>query len=173
VRWSAAQAYGWIIQQKALGLREWTRDMGPKISDAQKKLAELIDDGKVNAWGRNQLHGPLEQIPNDLFRISDITVVVGIHGDMKTTTPHKPYTGPPWHSIEFEADEIKHAFPQPPPPSAEEWMVNNAHKGDKRDYMVQACRRETGCTKRAAEAAYKNLPDGLRRKRGRPVSSES
>jgi hypothetical protein len=186
VRWSAAEAYAWIIQQKPLDLREWTSDMGPKIADAQKTLAALIADGKIKAWGRKQPHDSLERIPGDLFRISDVTVVVGIHGDMTVQIPHtkctgekiwhshKPYTGHRWHSIEFEADEIKRECPKPPPPSAQDWMSNNANRGEKRDYMVQTCRRETGCTKRAAEAAYRNLPDTVRRKRGRPpASSES
>jgi hypothetical protein len=183
MRWSAGQAHAWIIKQKPLVLREWTADMGPKIGEAQTKLADLISGGKVKAWGRKEPHGPLEQIPNDLFRISDVPVVVGVHGDITTPTPHKkhvgqkvwhshkPYVGPRWHSIEFDADEIKRECPKPPPPSTNDWMLTEAQRLNgkgKRDVMVQDCMQATNCTRREALTAYAALPSGLRRARGKP-----
>jgi hypothetical protein len=175
MRWSAAQALAWVIQQKPVELREWTNDMGPKIRDAQKKLAALIAAGKIEAWGRKEPHGLFEQIPDDPFRISGVAVVVGVHGDMTTTTPHKPYTGPRWHSIEFEADEIKRECPQPPPPSTNDWMMKEAERlsgrgrKGKREDLVRDCMKATGCSRREALAAYKELPQGLRRPRGKPA----
>jgi hypothetical protein len=148
--------------------------MGPKLSDGQKRLSGLIASGKVTAWGRQQPHGLLEPVPTDPFRISDVTVVVGVHGDMTTTTPHKPYQGPRWHSIEFEAEEIRRECPAPPPPSAKDWMLDEAQRlrgKGKRDLMAEDCMKATGCTRRQALAAYKELPEGLRRPRGKPTTT--
>ena len=78
MRWTAAQALSWIIQQKPLDLREWTSDMGPQLKDAQRKLASEITSGTVQAWGRKQPHGLAEQMPRDPFRIPGLTVAVGI-----------------------------------------------------------------------------------------------
>jgi hypothetical protein len=171
MRWSAAQSLSWIIKQEPLPLREWTSDMGPNLKDAQKRLAGSISAGEVQAWGRKQPQGLVENIPNDPFRIPGVPVIVGEHGDMRHSQPHKQYDGPRWHSIEFDANQIKKAFPKPPPASANGWMLQEAERLGglgKRDIMVQDCMGETGCTKRAALAAYKNLPEGRRRKRGKP-----
>jgi hypothetical protein len=102
------------MRQKPLKLeeREWTPDMGPEIRGAQKKLRAAIASGQVRAWGRKQPHALLELIPSDPFRIPGLIVIVGEHGDMRPLLPHKQCFGPRWDSIEFEADEIKHAFPQ-------------------------------------------------------------
>src|SRR5262249_42098169 len=105
-----------------------------------------------------------------------IEVVVDVYGDMSVLPRHKlhKYKGPRWVSVEFEGDEVKRAWPKPHPPAAREWMLKEAKrlagsgKAAKRDDMVRRCRDEIGCTKRAAEAAYKTLPDGMRRPRGRP-----
>jgi hypothetical protein len=176
MRWSASQGLAWIIRQKPLSLEknEWTRDMGPKLKDAQRTLAGAISSGRVQAYGRHQRHGPIEPMPADPFRIQGVPVVVGPHGDLTSLAAHKPYEGPGWHSIEFEADEIKREWPKPPPPSATEWMHKEAegHAAagtiGKRDVMVRDCMTAIGCTKREAEAAHKSLPDKLKRHRGKP-----
>jgi hypothetical protein len=173
MKWSAAQALAWIIRQEPLELRQWTADMGPMIKDAQMKLTAVIAAGEVQALGRKQSHGSVEQIPSDPFRIPGLAVVVGVHGDMTALAPHKLYEGPRWNLVEFEADDIKRAFPKPPPISTTEWMLKEAgpHAGGpiaKRDDMVHRCMRETNCTKREAEAAHKSLPKELKRKRGKP-----
>jgi hypothetical protein len=178
MRWSAAEALSWIIRQQSLGLEHWTTDMGPGIEPAQKGLADAIATGRVGAWGRKQAqpHGLVEQVPSDPFRIQGLEMVVGVHGDMTTLPPHKlnKYKGPRWQSIEFEADEIKQTWPKPPPPRATDWMLKEAQRLQaagrigKRDDMVRRCREETGCTKRQAEAAHKDLPEDLRRSRGKP-----
>ena len=168
--WSASQALAWIVCQRPLKLedREWTSDMGPQIEGAQSKLAEAIGGGQVQAWGRRQAHGLLEAVPRDPFCIPGLVVIVGEHGDMRSLLPHKPYAGPRWQSIEFDADQIKHVFPKPPF-LAQKWMSKNATKGQKRDSLVRDCMKATGCTKRDAEAAYKELPEELRRPRGKPI----
>jgi hypothetical protein len=183
MRWSASQALAWIIRRKALSLekREWTPDMGPELEAAQRKLAELIGSGQVQAWGRSQPHSMVDRMPSDPFRIPGLTVVVGPHGDMKTLPPHLPpdkrYQGDVWHAIEFEADEIKQAYPRPPPIPAAEWMRKNAEDHaatgtiGKRDVMVRDCMSATGCKKREAEAAHKNLPESLKRPRGKTRKS--
>jgi hypothetical protein len=174
VRWSAARALGWIICQAPLELRDWTSEMGPAIRDAQQKLAAAIAEGRVQAWGRLTPQSLFEKMPSDPFRISGLPVVVGPHGEMASLLPHKPYTDRKWHSIEFEADEIKKAWPKPPPEPAKDWMKNEAdrlkavNQIGKRESMIKDCMKATGCTKREAEAAYKTLPDGLRRSRGKP-----
>jgi hypothetical protein len=38
-------------------------------------------------------------------------------------------------------------------------------KSEKMAWMLSACMKETGCTEREAVAAYKSLPDALKRKR--------
>jgi hypothetical protein len=88
---------------------------------------------------------------------------------MRSPLPHKyQYDGPQWHVSEFDADQIMAAFPKSAPVAAWEWMMKNATKEKKRDSLVRDCMNETGCTKRAAEAAYKDLPDTLRRRQGKP-----
>jgi len=176
MRWLASETYAWIILRKPLSLEknEWTPDMGPKLKDAQRTLAGALSLGRVHAYGRRQPHGPIEPMPNDPFRIQGVPVVVGAHGGLTSLAPHKPYTGPRWHSIEFDADEIEREWPKPPPLSAMEWMQKEAERYDaagttgKRDVMVRDCRKATGCTKREAEAAHKSLPDKLKRQRGKP-----
>jgi hypothetical protein len=178
MRWSAAEALSWISRQEPLDLGHWTSDMGPGLEHAQKELAEGIAAGRVDAWGRKEAepHGLVERIPTDPFRIRDVQVVVGVHGDMTTLPAHKlhKYKGPRWRSIEFEADEIKRAWPKPPPPDAQDWMLKEATRRTsagqvgKRDDMVRSCMEKTGCTKREALAAYGELPRGLRRPPGKP-----
>src|SRR6266404_3804046 len=93
----------------------------------------------------DNLTGILNRCQNDPFRIQGIPVVVGAHGDLTSLAPHKPYKGPAWHSIEFEADDIKREWPKPPPPSATEWMHKEAERyaaagtTGKRDVMVRDC----------------------------------
>jgi hypothetical protein len=38
-------------------------------------------------------------------------------------------------------------------------------KSEKCEWMLSACMKETGCTRREAVAAYKTLPDALKRTR--------
>jgi hypothetical protein len=135
----------------------------------------------VQAWGRPTPRGLFEKIPDDPFRIPGQPVVVGPHGDMTSPVPHKPYprdkADPIWHSIEFEPDEVKQAWPKPPSPGAKEWMKNEAERLNaaeqkgKRASMVKDCMEATGCTKREAEAAHATLPEGLRRRRGKPTKN--
>jgi hypothetical protein len=64
-------------------------------------------------------------------------------------------------------------MPSQPPAeaSAAIWMRRKAAasaregKREKREWMVSACIKETGCTGREARAAYNSLPDALKRKR--------
>jgi hypothetical protein len=171
MRWSAAQALGWVICRADVA--QWTPDMGPQLKDAQQELAGGIADGRVQAWGRPTPHGLFEKIPSDPFRIPGLPVVVGVHGEMTSLLPHKSYADRKWHSIEFEADEIKKAWPTPPPEPAIDWMKKEAERlkaaGQigKRASMVADCMAATGCTKREAEVAHGGLPEGLRRPRGR------
>jgi hypothetical protein len=136
--WFASQALSWIICQKPLKLegREWTMDMGPKLAEAQRKLAEAISAGDIQARGRSQPHGLLEQVPRDPFCIPGLPVVVGEHGDMRSLLPQRPYAGPRWQSIEFDADQIVAVFPKPAPLAAQGWMLNNATKQKKRDSLI-------------------------------------
>jgi len=179
MRWLASETLAWIILRKPLSLEknEWTPDMGPKLKDAQRTLAGALSSGRVHAYGRREPQGPIGPMPNDSFRDQGVPVVVGAHGDLTSLAPHKPYAGPRWLSIEFEADEIEREWPKPPPPSAMKWMHKEAEaqagRGTigKRDVMVRDCMNATGCTKREAEAAHKSLPDKLKRQRGKPRKS--
>jgi hypothetical protein len=176
MRWSAAQALAWIIRKKPLELRVWLTEMGPDIEPAGKMLAEAISAGHVRAWGRAKPHASLEQIPDDQFRISGLTLIVSSHGELATLPPHKltSYKGRLWYGIEFDSDEIQRAFPKPPSTSAEDWMLNEAErlhaagKIGKRDDMLKRCMKDTGCTRRDAEAARKSLPDKFKLQRGKP-----
>jgi len=176
VRWTASQVLAWIIRKEPLSLEknEWTRAMGRRLKAAQRKLAEALSSGRVHAYGRKQPHGPIEPVPNDPFRIQGVPVVVGVHGDLTSLATHKPYTGPAWYSIEFDATEIKREWPKPPPTSAKNWVLKEAKRLHaagtigKREAMISDCMTATGCTKREAEAAHKGLPDKLKRPRGKP-----
>jgi len=156
--------------------------MSPGLRAAEQKLAKAIADGRVQAWGRPTPHGLFEKIPGDPFRIRGLPVVVDPYGEMTSELPHKRYPGekkpgeksdPVWHSIEFEADEVKKAWPKPHQ-GAKAWMKNEAERlkaagqKGKRESMIKDCTKATGCTKREAEAAHAALPEGLRRPRGKP-----
>jgi hypothetical protein len=114
-------------------------------------------------------------VPADIFRITDIEVVISPHGDLVSQHPHRgPYQGVPWQSIEFEEAEIKQQFPSPPKQSVQEWMLQEAEryrsegKIGKRDIMVKDCMNETHCTRKVAQAAHKLLPEEFKRKPGKP-----
>lgn len=177
MRWSAAQALGWIICREPLELRQWTSDMGSAIKDAQQVLAAAIAAGRVQAWGRPTPHGLLEEVPSDPFRISGLPVVVGVHGEITSVLPHKPYHGPKWQSLEFDANQFRRAWPTPPSETARDWMKNEAQRFKdanqirKRDSMIKDCMKAIGCTQRVAAAAYASLPEGLRRRRGKPIKT--
>jgi hypothetical protein len=177
MRWSASQALSQIICGEPLKLenREWKREMGAGIAAAQRKLAMSISRGKVQAFGRRNRHGALENVPGDIFRIADVEVVVSPHGNIASLRPHRGYEGEPWESIEFEEAEIKQEFPSPPKQSIQEWMYQEAEryradgKIGKREFMLKDCQKVTGCTSREAKAAYNLLPDHLKLKRGKPA----
>jgi hypothetical protein len=156
-----------LPQTSELGKPAVDKRYGAQLQQAQEKLAAAIGRGEVHAWGRREPHGLLEQIPRDPFCISGLSVIVGEHGDMRPLSPHRQYNGPRWLSIELEPDQIKRAFPKPDF-SALAWMSENASRDQKRDSLVRDCMNATGCTKRTAEAAYNDLPDAQRRRRGKP-----
>jgi hypothetical protein len=104
-------------------------------------------------------------------------LIVGPHGDLATIPRHRlsRYEGTRWSNIEFDEDEIKRAWPKPPPLSAIDWMGKEAQRlldvtglPGKRDDMVRRCSNDASCTKREAERAFKALPTNLRRVRGKP-----
>jgi hypothetical protein len=170
MRWSAAQALAWIIKGVPLELKDWTREMGPEIERAQIKLSRAIGADQVKAWGRPKPHALIEQIPSDQFRISGLTLIVNPHGDLATSPRHKlsAYQGQQWQDIEFDADEIKQAWPKPPAPLISDWMRKNASRRRQRDDLVRDCMTATNCSRRQALAAYGELPEEQRRKRGKP-----
>jgi hypothetical protein len=178
MRWRADQVLGWINRQAPLGIRQWTSDMGAGLRGAQRELAKAIAEGRVQAWGRPTPNALFERIPSDPFRIKGRPLVVDPYGEMTPLLPHKPYPcdndDPIWHAIEFEADEIRRAWPKRPSPSVEDWMLEDAERSHaagrvgKRDDMVRRCMAATSCTKREAEAAHKKLRPELRRPRGKP-----
>jgi len=179
MRWSAAQALAWIIRQTPLELNEWTSEMGPEIEPTGIRLSRAIGSDQIHAWGRPKPHALQEQIPSDQFRIPGLRLIIGPHGDLATSPRHKlsTYEGRQWHAIEFDAEQIKRAFPKPPSISAAEWMHKDAERYatsgtiGKRDIMVRDCMKATGCTKRQAEAAHRSLPDKLKRQQGKPRKS--
>ena len=167
--WTASQALAWIIGKKPLKLEEgqWTEEMGPKIKGAQKELAAAIGGGQVQAWGRSQPHGLLEPVPRDPFCIPGLAVIVGEHGEIRSLLPHRRYDGPRWQSIEFDADQIERVFPKPDP-AAQQWMLNNASKEQKRDSVVKDC-IAPGLHQARRRGSLQQLPDSQRRKRGKPA----
>jgi hypothetical protein len=60
---------------------------------------------------------------------------------------------------------------------ARDWMKNevqrlkDANQIGKRDSMIKDCMKAIGCTPRVAAAAYASLPEGLRRRRGKPIKT--
>ena len=176
MRWTTSQALSQIIRGKPFKLedREWKLEMGPAIADAQRRLARSIAQGQVQAMGRRTRHGALENVPADIFRITDIEVVISPLGDIVSLRPHQVYRGEQWYSFEFDAAEIRRAFPSAPKQSLDQWMLQegNRYRSDgrigKRDIMVKDCQTATGCSNREAIAARKRLPEHLRRQRGKP-----
>jgi hypothetical protein len=182
MRWSAAQTLAYIITGVPHEWKDWTSKMGPEIEPAAIKLGRAVGADRVSAWGRRTPQGPIEQIPGDQFRIPGFEWVVRPDGNLATSPPHRlsaydrlsAYEGRRWYGIEFDSDEIKQAFPKPPTARAKHWMLDEARrlhakgKIGKRDDLLSRCRKEIGCTKRDAEAAYKSLPDKFKRLRGRP-----
>jgi len=176
MRWTTSQALSQIIRGSAFKLedREWKFEMGPGIADAQRRLARSIAQGQVQAMGRRARHAALEKVPADIFRITDIEVVISPFGDIVSLRPHQVYRGEQWYSVEFDAAEITRAFPSAPKQSVDQWMREeaNRHRSDgrigKRDIMVKDCQTATGCSNREAISAHKRLPEDLRRQRGKP-----
>jgi hypothetical protein len=176
MRWTASQALAQIICGKPFKLEagEWKPGMGPAIPDAQKRLARCIAQGQVQAMGRRRCHAALEMVPADIFRITDIEVVISPHGDIVSLRPHQVYRGEQWCSVGFDAAEITRAFPSAPKQSVDQWMLQegnryrSAGRTGKRDIMVKDCQTATGCSNREAIAARKRLPEHLRRQRGKP-----
>ena len=111
MKWSAAQALSWIIQRQPLELKNWPAEMGPKIEPAQKLLGSSIGDAKIRSWGRRGSQKPLEEIPSGDFRMSDLELIVGTHGELSSIPRRKisAYEGVQWCDIEFDQAEIKEA----------------------------------------------------------------
>jgi hypothetical protein len=181
MRWSAAQTLSWIIQHKALPLKSWTDELGPKLSAAEIELAAAIKEGRVGARGRPTPCDPQQAVPPDIFGMAALQLVVGAYGELKSSPPHKfgqcekeALHG--WRDIEFDRKEIQGAWPEPPPVELTEWLEREARRTlnetgciEKRESLLRRCRTETGCKKRAAEAAHKRLPHDLRLPRGRKM----
>lgn len=175
MRWTAAQAMGWIIDYEPRKLGSWTTAMGTRLREAQERLRRAIAKGEVTAWGRPSPQQPYEEVPAEQFSISDTPVGIGVHGDMVPLFPQKPYTGPKWHSIQFPSEQMKKCFPAPLPPSITEWMRSRATLNKtqgkpilKRQTLLDETVQATGCTTRDAIAAYNELEPDLRRPRGKP-----
>lgn len=176
MRWSASQTISQIICGEPLKLesQEWRIEMGTGLAAARRKLATAISQGQVHAFGRRTKHGALEEVPCDIFRIPDTEVVISPYGEVISLCPHRPYQGEPWYSIEFEQAEVTRLFPTPPKPPVFQWMKKEAERyrslgqTGKQTVMVKDCQKATGCTKRTAIAAHRQLPEQLRFKVGKP-----
>ncbi|MGB6534558.1 MAG: hypothetical protein WBF58_01190 [Xanthobacteraceae bacterium] len=145
--------------------------MGPEIEWAQRALAAAIGGEKVRAWGRLTLDSEMREIPSSKFRHTGL--VVDFTGELVTSAPHRTSAERRIKWIEFDEDEVKRAFPTPPPPNAAQWMLNEAkslqalgRKGKRAD-MVKDCMSATGCKKRPAEDAHAALPAEFKRPRGK------
>jgi hypothetical protein len=71
-------------------------------------------------------------------------------------------------------DKMTQECPKPPTARAKRWMLNEARrlraegKVGKRVDLLSRYKKDTGCTTLDAKAAYKNLPDELKYRRGKP-----
>ena len=154
----------------AAGIEEVDLRNGPGDRAGCNKTQQRDRYGPSTRWGRPKPHALTVQIPGDQFRISGLTLIVNPHGDLATSPRHKlsAYQGQQWQDIEFDPDEIKQAWPKPPPPLISDWMRENATRRRKRDDLVRDCMTATNCSRRQALAAYSELPEEQRRKRGKP-----
>ena len=68
MRWSASQVLAWIIRKKPLSLEEdeWTRAMGRRLKDAQRKLAGALSSGCTHT-AENNLMGLLNRCQTTRF----------------------------------------------------------------------------------------------------------
>jgi hypothetical protein len=189
MKWTAAEALSWINHGVATPLRSWDQGTYSGIEEAQRTLRAALADGRVRARGRVEIQdavtgrvvggGVLVDVPSDQFKLSDIEVVVGVHGDMVTLPASKraEYTrrGPCWRDLEFDAAEVKRVWPKPPSQLARKWMLAEAKRLKdsgrigKREDLLKGCMKNTRCTRRECIAAYQKLPAGLRLHQGKPT----
>jgi hypothetical protein len=106
--------------------------MDGKIKPIQLELRRQTGAGRVRAWGRPAAEETLQQMPADLFHMSDYTLVVQPHANLGTEPPGElwkyqdKFKDRPWHDardIERDANEIIRAFPKLLPIPAAEWLT--------------------------------------------------
>src|SRR5262245_20883451 len=133
-RWSEAQAIAWAALGEPLDLRlrQWPSEIGGKIKPIQLELRRQTGAGQVRAWGRPAAEETLKQMPADLFRMSDYTVIVHPHGNLGLEPSRElgkyqdRFKNSPWrdaHGIERDANEIIRAFPKLLPIPTAEWLA--------------------------------------------------
>lgn len=179
-RLTADEALARVIRGKEIPLRDWERDMGPRLNDAERRLAEAVGSARVKAFGRENFALPKKQIPAECF--NEDGAVIGFDGRLKL--PRAPYNYPPghgWSHVELDAADMRREFPAPDrverAASAREWMEAEARKhiekhggpAKRDDDLIPRCMKECSVTRREAEAAHRALPSELKAARGRPA----
>lgn len=143
--------------------------------DARRDLRDAIARGAVIASGFRVNDGqpPLarEPLKSDLFDQFP-SLAVDAFGETTFMHPASPQNIPQWRGIVFIQDEIRALWPRPMP-DLDEWMKHSlaSRPEEKRASHISDCREATGCTHRDAAAAYKRLPQGMKRGRGQKIKS--
>lgn len=141
----------------------------------RQDLRDAIARGTVRARGFNRTTGlpssPREELPSDVFDRYRSLTVDGF-GETSSKYPAPPLPIPEWNEIIFDEGEIRDLWPRVAP-NLEDWMRNDAEKNPsaKRDTRIADCRRDNGCTFKEAQAAYRRLPQSMRRGRGERITA--
>jgi hypothetical protein len=132
VRWPEARAIAWAVLGEPLELRNWPSEMDGKIRPTQLELRRQTGASRLRIWGRPAAEETLQQMPADLFRMSDYILVVHPLGNLSTEPPRElrkyqdKFNDRPWddpRDIERDANEIMRAFPKLLPSPAAEWLT--------------------------------------------------
>ena len=176
----------------AADTKQWMRNQD-KLRQAYRDVMAAVREGKLIVWARPAL-GPSAPNVSAVHQTLDPLLFEGPRGisvfgcveyagygtngfdpQPENDFGFMKYQGPWFDEIRFSADQIREIWTATvkAKPGILEWLTNEAQlfvaKGGgkpKSDALMQDCMDALGCSTREAKAAYKLLPDHLRRRRG-------
>jgi hypothetical protein len=159
---------------------EEERTVGEKIGAAGQQLWHSVREGALDVYAVPEGTPFVQREKVDPDLIARFPLALHLDGRIAPARPGSRYHGPTFVDAAFEPDHVRKLWPPAPPAKAKQWMFDQARAHfdrngtpAKRDDLVKRCAEATGCTHREAADAYKTLPPGLRRsrgKRGNPTS---
>lgn len=158
------------------------RAIQDRWTQSKAGVNEAMRRGEIRVWGVQAL-APSRPDPDGVHKLLDpliFTETRGVNESSWIDWTHDglgfiDYDGPSYDRVFFDSAEVKIRWPATArvQPGTLEWLTSTAEtflaeRGGKpmRDDLVKDCVALTKVSTREAEAAYKLLPDRLRRKRG-------